>query len=120
MDLIAARALLRAMNEWKQQWVRALEVASGALEAVARARALPPDELGARRGRLALERSWLATVDWPRLEIGGNYRGAREMAETYSPQANQTRRPAVRKRRNRDRQAPRWQGGHRHTKLSER
>ena len=63
----AARALLTAMNELEEQWAYALEAAAHALEAASRARALPPDELGARRRRLAVERAWLTTVDWPRL-----------------------------------------------------
>jgi hypothetical protein len=68
----AARALLTAMNELEQQWARAIEVATDALEAIARAQALPPEEIRARRQRLALELTWLATVDWPRF---GSSRG---------------------------------------------
>ena len=83
MRLSAARALLTAMNELEQQWAYALEAAAHALEAASRARALPPDELGARRQRLAVERTWLATVDWPRLgESGGaDDHGARPPSE---------------------------------------
>jgi hypothetical protein len=54
------------MNELQRRWARAIEAATDALEASARAHALPPDEVAARRRRLAVERAWLATVDWPR------------------------------------------------------
>ena len=60
------------MNDLEQQWAYALEAAAHALEAASRARALPPDELGARRRRLAVERAWLTTVDWPRLGENSN------------------------------------------------
>jgi hypothetical protein len=66
MRLLAARALLMAMNDLEQQWARAIEVARDALEAIARAQALPPEEIRARRQRLAFELIWVATVDWPR------------------------------------------------------
>jgi len=70
------------MTELEQQWVRALEVTSAALEAAVRAHTLPPDEIGARRRRLAVESTWLATVDW--LGIGESDGASVTVLETPS------------------------------------
>jgi hypothetical protein len=53
------------MTGLKQHWIHALDVAADALEAAARAHTLPADEGLACRQRLAFERAWLETVDWP-------------------------------------------------------
>jgi hypothetical protein len=63
MPLSAARALLTAVNDLEQQWALAIEAATDALA--------PPDEVAARQQRLAVERTWLAKVDWPRLGESG-------------------------------------------------
>lgn len=59
------------MNELEQGWIFAIEVATDALAAGAGARTLPPNELALRRRRLAIERSWVETVDWPSFESLG-------------------------------------------------
>jgi hypothetical protein len=45
--------------------MRVFDSASVALEAATLAQTLPPVEIGAHRRRLALERAWLGSVDWP-------------------------------------------------------
>jgi hypothetical protein len=60
--------LLMAMHELKRRWIHALDVAVDALEAAARAHALPAEDVLGRRGRLAAERLWVERVEWPAVD----------------------------------------------------
>jgi hypothetical protein len=51
----------------ERQWVRALDAATDAVEASARAHTLPARETADRRRLLAAERAWLGTVNWSSL-----------------------------------------------------
>ena len=48
----------------RTHWLQALDAASGAVDAAARAHTLSPAECGTERARIAVDRAWLATVGW--------------------------------------------------------
>jgi hypothetical protein len=52
----------------KDHWLEALAVGATAVDAAARARALAPDVVAARRGRLRADRAWVENVEWPDVE----------------------------------------------------
>jgi hypothetical protein len=67
----------------KDHWLEALAVGATAVDAAARAHALAPDVVAARRGRLRADRAWVESVEWPdvvgtppgmlvRIEAGGD------------------------------------------------
>jgi hypothetical protein len=68
MSLRSGARLLMHMHELEQRWIHALDVAADALEAAARAHALPMEEVLARRDRLAVERAWVERVEWPAVD----------------------------------------------------
>jgi hypothetical protein len=52
----------------KRHWLRALDVATSAVEASARAHTLALPDSGGYRRLLAAERAWVETVDWSAFE----------------------------------------------------
>ena len=52
------------MTYLKLRWLEVLAAAAGAVDSAARAGLIPPDETRVYVGRIAIERTWLETVDW--------------------------------------------------------
>jgi hypothetical protein len=52
----------------KDHWLEALAVGATAVDAAARAHALAPDVVAARRERLCADRAWVESVEWPDVE----------------------------------------------------
>ena len=67
MRLPNRRPFLEPMTYLKHRWLEVLAVAAGAVDSAARAGLIPPDETRVYVGQVAIERTWLETVDWPSL-----------------------------------------------------
>jgi hypothetical protein len=62
------RSFLEPMSDLQHRWLEVLAAAAGALDSAARAGLIAAEECRIHSGRIAFERMWLETVDWPSLK----------------------------------------------------
>ena len=55
------------MTNLKNRWLEVLAAAAAAVDSAARAGLIRAEESRVHHGRVAIERTWLETVDWPSL-----------------------------------------------------
>jgi hypothetical protein len=64
MPIPRRRSFLERMTNLKHRWLEVLAAAASALDSAARARLIANEESRAHSRRVAIERTWLETVDW--------------------------------------------------------
>jgi len=65
------RSFLGQMTDLKSRWLQALAAAAAAVDSAARAGLIPAETSRVHSGRVAIERTWLETVDWCALTGSG-------------------------------------------------
>jgi hypothetical protein len=58
------RSFLELMTNLKNRWLEVLAAAAAAVDSAARAGLIRAEESRLQHGRVAIERTWLETVDW--------------------------------------------------------
>jgi hypothetical protein len=58
------RSFLELMTNLKNRWLEVLAAAAAAVDSAARAGLIRAEESRVQHGRVAIERTWLETVDW--------------------------------------------------------
>jgi hypothetical protein len=64
MAIRRRRFFLDPMTHLKHRWLEVLAAAASALDSAERARLIANEECRAHSRRVAIERTWLETVDW--------------------------------------------------------
>jgi hypothetical protein len=64
MTIPHRRCFLEPMTHLKHRWLDVLAAAAAALDSAGRARLIASEESRAHSRRVAIERTWLETVDW--------------------------------------------------------
>jgi len=58
------RSFLELMTNLKNRWLEVLAAAAAAVDSAARAGLIRAEESRVHHGRVAIERTWVETVDW--------------------------------------------------------